>query len=104
VHTHPDEHFGYAPVEAMAAGRPVVAIRSGGPAETVEDGETGILCAPSPDAIADAMARLATDHVATTRMGRAGRIRVAARFSRAAFGARFDDVLRELAAARPAVS
>jgi alpha-1,3/alpha-1,6-mannosyltransferase len=104
VHTHPDEHFGYAPVEAMAAGRPVVAIRSGGPAETVEDGETGILCAPSPDAIADAMARLATDHVATTRMGRAGRIRVAARFSRAAFGARFDDVLRELAAARRAVS
>jgi alpha-1,3/alpha-1,6-mannosyltransferase len=104
VHTHPDEHFGYAPVEAMAAGRPVVAIRSGGPEETVVDGETGILCAPSPDAIADAMARLATDHVATARMGRAGRVRVAARFSRAAFGARFEDVLRELAEGRRAVS
>jgi alpha-1,3/alpha-1,6-mannosyltransferase len=104
VHTHPDEHFGYAPVEAMASGRPVIAIRSGGPEETIEDGETGILCAPSPDAIAEAIARLAIDHAATARMGRAGRARVAARFSRAAFGARFDEVLREMAAARRAVS
>jgi alpha-1,3/alpha-1,6-mannosyltransferase len=100
LHTQPDEHFGYAPVEAMAAARPVIAIASGGPAETVSDGETGILCAPTADALADAMARLLTDHEAAARMGRAGRARVAARFSRAAFGARLDAILRDVVAKR----
>ena len=37
------EDFGIAPVEAMAAGRPVVALRAGGVRETVVDGETGVL-------------------------------------------------------------
>jgi glycosyltransferase involved in cell wall biosynthesis len=36
------EDFGIAPVEAMAAGKPVVALRAGGPAETVVDGVTGV--------------------------------------------------------------
>jgi glycosyltransferase involved in cell wall biosynthesis len=37
------EDFGYAPIEANYAGRPVVARRIGGFLETVVDGETGIL-------------------------------------------------------------
>jgi glycosyltransferase involved in cell wall biosynthesis len=37
------EDFGIAPVEAMAAGKPVVGFRSGGVAETVVDGVTGAL-------------------------------------------------------------
>jgi glycosyltransferase involved in cell wall biosynthesis len=37
------EDFGIAPVEAMAAGKPVVGFRGGGVAETVLDGETGVL-------------------------------------------------------------
>ncbi len=37
------EHFGIVPLEAMDAGVPVVAIRSGGPMETVVDGVTGYL-------------------------------------------------------------
>jgi len=37
------EEFGIAAVEAMAAGRPVVAIAAGGALETVIDGETGVL-------------------------------------------------------------
>ena len=37
------EDFGIAPVEAMAAGRPVVALRAGGVRETVIDGQTGVL-------------------------------------------------------------
>ncbi|MEB3195622.1 MAG: glycosyltransferase [Candidatus Sericytochromatia bacterium] len=37
------EDFGIAPVEAMGAGRPVVAFARGGAAETVRDGETGVL-------------------------------------------------------------
>ncbi|MUM65933.1 glycosyltransferase [Acidianus infernus] len=38
------EYYGYIPVESMAAGTPVIAFRySGGPAETIVDGETGWL-------------------------------------------------------------
>jgi glycosyltransferase involved in cell wall biosynthesis len=36
------EDFGIAPVEAMAAGKPVIAFRAGGATETVVDGRTGI--------------------------------------------------------------
>jgi alpha-1,3/alpha-1,6-mannosyltransferase len=44
VYTPDKEHFGIVPVEAMAAGTPVVCCRSGGPVETVLDGITGFLC------------------------------------------------------------
>lgn len=38
-----NEDFGIVPVEAMTAGCPVIAYRSGGTTETVIDGQTGIL-------------------------------------------------------------
>jgi alpha-1,3/alpha-1,6-mannosyltransferase len=95
VFTPAAEHFGYVPVEAMAAGRPVVAVNQGGPTETIADGETGFLCAPTPDAFAVALARLLGDGAVAARMGRAGRARVAAGFSRAAFGARIERILLE---------
>jgi glycosyltransferase involved in cell wall biosynthesis len=37
-----EEDFGMAPLEANAAGRPVIAYRGGGAAETVIDGKTGV--------------------------------------------------------------
>jgi glycosyltransferase involved in cell wall biosynthesis len=37
-----EEDFGIAPVEAQAAGRPVVAFGAGGALDTVVDGETGV--------------------------------------------------------------
>lgn len=37
-----EEDFGIAPLEAMSAGRPVIAFRAGGAEETVLDGKTGI--------------------------------------------------------------
>jgi glycosyltransferase involved in cell wall biosynthesis len=37
-----DEDFGMVPVEAMAAGTPVIALRQGGVRETVIDGKTGL--------------------------------------------------------------
>lgn len=38
-----DEDFGMSPVEAMAAGKPVIGVAEGGLLETVLDGETGLL-------------------------------------------------------------
>jgi glycosyltransferase involved in cell wall biosynthesis len=52
------EDFGITLVEAQAMGCPVIAYAAGGAAETVRDGETGVLFhAQSADAVADAMAR-----------------------------------------------
>jgi glycosyltransferase involved in cell wall biosynthesis len=54
-----DEAFGIAPVEAMAAGKPVIAYRAGGALETVVDGTTGVFFDnQSPAAVADAIERL----------------------------------------------
>ncbi|OYV63433.1 MAG: hypothetical protein B7Z72_14380, partial [Gemmatimonadetes bacterium 21-71-4] len=53
------DDFGIAPVEAQAAGRPVVAYAAGGALETVIDGETGVhFHAQTPEAVAEAMRRL----------------------------------------------
>ena len=38
-----DEDFGIAPLECMAAGRPVIALAAGGTLETVVNGTTGLL-------------------------------------------------------------
>ena len=86
AHAAPDEHFGIALIEAMAAGRPVVAVAAGGPLETVRDGETGLLCAPTPEAFAEALATLLGDPARAVAMGRAARTHAAAHFSRQAFG------------------
>ena len=43
VYTPTNEHFGIVPLEAMLAGVPVLAADSGGPKETVKEGETGWL-------------------------------------------------------------
>lgn len=42
INASEDEDFGILPVEAMAAGIPVIAYRSGGVKETVVEGETGL--------------------------------------------------------------
>jgi glycosyltransferase involved in cell wall biosynthesis len=56
IHAAEEEPFGLTPVEAMACGTPVIAMRHGGPAETVLDGETGYLCQrSSSEEIASAM-------------------------------------------------
>lgn len=99
LYTPDQEHFGIVPLEAMAAGRPVVAVKSGGPMETIVDGETGLLCAPKPSAFADAIVRLANDRAAAGRMGRAGAARVRERFSLARFGQQLEAVIEEVAGA-----
>ena len=97
VHTAAGEHFGYAPIEAMAAGRPVLAVDRGGPTETVVDEETGFLRPPTAAAFGEAMHRLVADPQMADRFGRAGRARVERLFSLARFGAHLETILREVA-------
>ena len=69
-----DEDLGYVPMEAMYAGKPVVTCTdSGGPLEFVVHGETGEIAEPTPQAVADAIDRLAADPARARRMGEAGR-------------------------------
>ena len=55
-----DEDFGMTPVEAMAAGKPVVAVNEGGYRETVNS-ETGVLTAPNIPAISYAVVSVSGD-------------------------------------------
>lgn len=65
-----------AVLEAMAAGKAVVATRAGGTPEAVVDGETGILVKPGDvDALRGALQLLAADPALRRRMGQAGRAR-----------------------------
>jgi glycosyltransferase involved in cell wall biosynthesis len=70
------EAFGMVALEAMAAGRPVIASRVGGLPEVVLDGETGLLVEPgSVTGLSSAIDRLATDGVLRARLGQGGRAR-----------------------------
>ncbi len=76
------EGLGVAALEAMAGGKPVIASRVGGLAESVIDGETGILVPPRDSAaLADAIAKLVGEPERARGMGRKGRVRVLEHFS-----------------------
>lgn len=69
-------------LEAMAAGKPVVATEVGGIPEVVKDGETGLLVPPKdPDALARAIVKLLQNKELAKRMGRAGKKRVKEHFT-----------------------
>ena len=68
-------------MEALAAGRPVIATRVAGVGELVEDGVSGLLVhAGDADGLAEAIGRLADDRDLRARLGRAGRTVVEAEF------------------------
>lgn len=66
------EPFGLVPLESMACGTPVVAVREGGYRETVLDGHTGLLTGRSPGEIAHGIRMLKDDDALRQRMGRNG--------------------------------
>jgi glycosyltransferase involved in cell wall biosynthesis len=77
-----DEGFGLPPVEAMAAGLPVVATRSSTVEETVVHGVTGFLVEKhSVGELAQALLFLLKDDARREVMGRAGRRRVLKHFT-----------------------
>ncbi|HEY2191658.1 MAG TPA: glycosyltransferase [Actinomycetospora sp.] len=103
------EPFGLVPLEAMACGRPVVAARVGGLADTVVDGHTGLHVPPGdPDAAARALGALLADPARAARLGRAGRARAEAHYGwdrvAAATAAVYRDVLAVPARAAAAVT
>ena len=68
------EGFGVALAEASACGLPVIAGQSGGLAEAVRDGETGLVVDPDePAAVAAALKRLRGDQLLARRLGQGGR-------------------------------
>ena len=110
------EHFGIVPLEAMDAGVPVVAIRSGGPMETIVDGVTGYLVdyvpssvdndsdddakAPQRDNLtvrgfAEAIHKLLSNPIQSKVMGQRGRERVDEAFGMTTFRRQWWELLRE---------
>jgi glycosyltransferase involved in cell wall biosynthesis len=69
-------------METMAVGRPIVATRTGGTPEIVDDHVSGLLFDPGDaDALADRVSDLLADDEQRTRLGAAGRARVASLFA-----------------------
>jgi glycosyltransferase involved in cell wall biosynthesis len=91
------EGFPNAVVEAMAAGRPVVATRVGGIPDAVQDGVTGLLVPPrDPAALAAALDSLLADRARREAMGAAGRSRAQTRYSEAHVVALLSDAYERL--------
>jgi glycosyltransferase involved in cell wall biosynthesis len=97
-----DEGFGLPPVEAMAAGAPVVGTRSGALPETVIDGETGFLVEKNnPQALAQQILRLLTDDDLREKMGRAARRRALSTFTWELAAGRVTGLYRRLLSEQP---
>lgn len=91
-----NEGMSVATLEAMAAGLPVVVTRTGGAAELVAEGETGLTFDwADVAALAGHLRRLAEDRELAQRMGAAGRRR-AGRFSWDAAAARYLELFEQL--------
>lgn len=103
LYTPKDEHFGIVPVEAMAAGLPVLASNTGGPLETILEDETGWLRdAENMEAWTEVMDSVL--QLNTTKAGRAklakmrdrGQDRASAEFSRTTMAERLDKTMERM--------
>jgi glycosyltransferase involved in cell wall biosynthesis len=75
------EPLGVVYMEAMSAGVATVGTDAGGVGEIITNGRDGLLVPPrNPDALADALQRLATDEPLRQRLGAAGRETIVSRF------------------------
>jgi glycosyltransferase involved in cell wall biosynthesis len=92
-------------IEALAAGRPVVATDVGGVRDVVDDGETGFLVPPrNTQALAERLRALAADPALRTAMGEAGRARVLERYAVDRLVRDVDALYRELLATTSATT
>ncbi len=80
-------------LEAMAAGKAVIASRVYGLRDTVKDGETGILVDPGdPEQLTEAMGKLLDDPLLCRQMGQRGRERYEREYSLQRFHNRIEEV------------
>lgn len=97
------EGFPNSVIEAMAAGRPVVATPVGGVTDAVIDGVTGLLVPlDDPAALANALSVLAGDPSLRMRLGETGRNVARGKFHQKLVIARLMQLYETLAARRPA--
>ena len=101
VNASDPEPFGIVLLEGMARGVAVAAVDSGGPAEFVEHGRTGVLArSGEPEDLADALEPLLRSPELRWRIGAAGRERFVADFTDEAMRRRLFAELERIAAAR----
>jgi glycosyltransferase involved in cell wall biosynthesis len=95
LHTSEVEPFGLSLAEAMAMGRPALAVAAGGPTEIIEDNVSGLLVPPADEtALAETLAArmidLARDAGRRRAIGSAARRRIEDRFSAAAMMKKYE--------------
>jgi glycosyltransferase involved in cell wall biosynthesis len=91
------EGLGIAAIEAMAAGKPVVATKVGGLRETVLDGVTGYHVPPmDPEAICEAVGKLIANSESAAQFGSAGQARAREKYSLYNMAAKNEMLYREL--------
>lgn len=81
LYTPDHEHFGIVPLEAMFCRKPVIAVNSGGPRETIQHGVTGYLCSPTSLSFSAAMFELTSNQELCDKMGQAARERFETKFT-----------------------
>ena len=85
-------------LEAMSAGLPIIATPHCAAPELIQDGAAGLVCpAGDPGALCAAMAEACANRAAWVRKGAAAR-EIAKAYSWEAYGRRWADLLREVAA------
>ena len=91
------EGLSLALLEAMAAGRPVVATAVSGTVEVVQDGETGILVPPEDAAaLAQGIVRVLENREEARRLGAAARQRVLTHYTISAVARQYEALYEEL--------
>ncbi len=95
VHSAPIEPFGMAIAEAMALGKAVIASNTGGPAEMIEPGISGILIDCTPEKVAEAILDLLDCPERRHQLEEKARVR-AMEFSVPAFVSRLEGILAQV--------
>lgn len=93
LYTPSNEHFGIVPLEAMIQEKPVLASNSGGPKETVVDGESGFLLNEDPFQWSKVMTTLVQEPERARSMGVWARSRVMKIFSFSSMAERLQKVI-----------
>jgi len=96
LYTPTNEHFGIVPIEVGANKKPVIAVNSGGPLESILDGQTGFLCNPTKEKFAGAILRLLQNKQLSEEMGIAAEKHIRAKFSLSAFSKQLEKILIDL--------